>query len=917
MMLFEQRLTKLAIILLTIWTMMELPPSFSGVAQPGGELIRHISIAWKARAPQGRIVVTNGSLVDMKVQSGNGEVRDKDHFNFTREATCRLDLELKQSGIRSGMGSTVVTVQTERDSFTFFLRDVNSRYPIYIPAYAVIVTESTDGRPYEKIVEEVAARGLQTNLQYIEQAPEETFTEAASRTREIKSETWLGLSRDFRLFAVGERLDWIEPRFHAFNVYLPEKKVRYDFLMGRGWGPVDKISRRLEEGHLPILQGTLADDGIVYRLTAFVTLEKSKLSLKTLRGTHFLVGEGYGYTNDVVHPAPQGLRPWPDKFKEMFPSLLQEEMNQPEETVLMMSVEMLNTASVPRYAWFRSPSPAPLAGLKYDTGNGFTINESNQVFVISTLDGKPLPAQEVGLLLKPGEVSRVEVRIPHRPISVDRVLHLAQTNFSEIQEQCRQFWREKLATGAQISLPEERVNEMLRAGLLHLDLITYGLEPSGTLAPSVGVYTPIGSESVPIILFMDSMGWHDVARRSANFFLEKQHDNGFMQNYGDYRIETAGALYALGEHYRYTRDDTWVKQIEPKLLKACDYILEWRRRNKREDLRGKGYGLLDGKVGDPNDTYRSFMFSGYHYLAIKRVSEMLKSVDPSKSDELAREADDFRKDIRTAFFEIFGRSPVMPLADGSWCTTMSPYADYPGALSLYAEGGKWYTHGALNVRDSVVGPLWLVFQEILEPNEFATVELLNFHNELLTERSVSFSQPYYSPHPYVHLMRGEAKPFLKAYYNTVASMADRETYSFFEHFMGGPNKTHEEAWFLMQTRWMLYMERGDTLQLLAGIPRSYLENGKKIELTRVASYFGPVSLQVNSELNQGRIRAKIECKSERRPTRVVLRLAHPEGQKATWVKGGVYDPVTEQVTIEKFDGRAEITLGFDMTRQNH
>ena len=39
------------------------------------------------------------------------------------------------------------------------------------------------------------------------------------------------------------------------------------------------------------------------------------------------------------------------------------------------------------------------------------------------------------------------------------------------------------------------------------------------------------------------------------------------------------------------------------------------------------------------------------------------------------------------------------------------------------------------------------------------------------------------------------------------------------------NKTHEEGWFLMQTRWMLYLEDGDRLRLLPGIPRRWLAAG--------------------------------------------------------------------------------------------
>ena len=122
------------------------------------------------------------------------------------------------------------------------------------------------------------------------------------------------------------------------------------------------------------------------------------------------------------------------------------------------------------------------------------------------------------------------------------------------------------AAAAQIELPEKRITAMIRAGLLHLDLVTYGREPNGTLISTIGIYTAIGSESSPIIQFMDSMGWHDEARRALTYFLDKQHEDGFIQNFGGYMLETGAALWSMGEHYRYTRDDEWVRQIEPKLL---------------------------------------------------------------------------------------------------------------------------------------------------------------------------------------------------------------------------------------------------------------------------------------------------------------------------------------------------------------
>jgi hypothetical protein len=171
---------------------------------------------------------------------------------------------------------------------------------------------------------------------------------------------------------------------------------------------------------------------------------------------------------------------------------------------------------------------------------------------------------------------------------------------------------------------------------------------------------------------MDSMVWHATARRALIYFLEKQHDDGFIQNFGEYMLETGAALWSLGEHYRYTRDDDWVRQIEPKLLKSRDFIRKWRERNLRENLQGKGYGLLDGKTADPQAPYRSFRLNGYHYLGLKRVAEMLARVNHAESQRLNREADAFKKDIRTAFIEVMGRSPVVPFGDGSWCPTAPP-----------------------------------------------------------------------------------------------------------------------------------------------------------------------------------------------------------------------------------------------------
>jgi hypothetical protein len=97
----------------------------------------------------------------------------------------------------------------------------------------------------------------------------------------MKQETWLGLSRDQRLFRIDEHLQWIKPRFHWRESKLPETAdmpIVYEFMFGRGWGLRDDLTRRLEDGVLPILHARIGDEAIVYEVTLFTGLERSPLT---------------------------------------------------------------------------------------------------------------------------------------------------------------------------------------------------------------------------------------------------------------------------------------------------------------------------------------------------------------------------------------------------------------------------------------------------------------------------------------------------------------------------------------------------------------------------------------------------------------------------------------------------------------
>ena len=199
------------------------------------------------------------------------------------------------------------------------------------------------------------------------------------------------------------------------------------------------------------------------------------------------------------------------------------------------------------------------------------------------------------------------------------------------------------------------------------------------------------------------------------------------------------------------------------------------------------------------------------------------------------------------------------------------------------------------------------------PNELYGDFIVNSSVELLFRRNVMFSQPYYSPHPYAHLRRGERNAFLKEYYNNVSSLADRETYTFWEHYYQvSPHKTHEEAWFLMRSRWMLYLEDGDHLAVMPGVPRRWLTHGKSIEVSGMRSYFGRIDLHVQSQVDDGMITISVRLSDVKRslPEGMTVHVPHPTGAKAARVSTGTYEPGTETILIDDFSGELRLEVNW-------
>ena len=158
-------------------------------------------------------------------------------------------------------------------------------------------------------------------------------------------------------------------------------------------------------------------------------------------------------------------------------------------------------------------------------------------------------------------------------------------------------------------------------------------------------------------------------------------------------------------------------------------------------------------------------------------------------------------------------------------------------------------------------------------------------------------------HANIHLEADDPPNFLRSFLNQYAVDIMPGEYTFREHTTGGPpDKIYEESCFLERLRGMLVFETGGSLWLARATPRSWLEEGKRIAVRSAPTHFGRVSYEITSDVDRGRIAARVEMPSRERPSSVLLRLRHPRGAPMVGVSvdgrsSGDFDPKEETVRL--------------------
>jgi hypothetical protein len=129
---------------------------------------------------------------------------------------------------------------------------------------------------------------------------------------------------------------------------------------------------------------------------------------------------------------------------------------------------------------------------------------------------------------------------------------------------------------------------------------------------------------------------------------------------------------------------------------------------------------------------------------------------------------------------------------------------------------------------------------------------------------------------------------------------------------GGPFfKTSDEAASLAFLRQLLMREQDDTLYLASGAPRRWFHPGQKIEFLGAPTYFGQVSLAIESHPEVGYIDATITVPPSFRGKHIELSLRHPQAHRITRVEidgrpSNDMDPSHDRISIPITTGTKKV-----------
>jgi len=485
---------------------------------------------------------------------------------------------------------------------------------------------------------------------------------------------------------------------------------------------------------------------------------------------------------------------------------------------------------------------------------------------------------------------------------------LVNLDYASSREATLKFWADYVARGAQFHVPEKVVNDLFRANLWHAlrlprrhggreEGVKIDLPYSNFAYDQHGTPWPVNQAVYVDYMIYGLRGYHDIAAEELlTIYRNNQEPNGHVGGFANWGVYTPSMIYVVAKNYLLSGDRDAFDRLLPYTLKALDWCLDEIRRSS--ERLGPAAGLIRTPLNDGSGEGIWAFTQAYVYAALEVLGKALEQIGHPRAKECLGAAQSFRQSVERAFGAATMRSPLVQLRDHTWIPYVPCEATKSGRLFE-----QWYP------TDVDTGATHLLRLKALPTGCALADYLLNDHEDNLYLKGWGMAnEPVYNPQATAYLLRDDSKAAIRAFYSYMACAFSHSVLEPVEHrwtwgqYFGPPST--DGAWFELYRYMFIHELDDDTLLLMQATPRRWLEHGRRIEVERAPTYYGEMSLSVESQAASGKLLAQIEMPKRRSPDRLLIRFRHPQGKpmQSVTVNGQNwtdFDAHKEWVVIEK------------------
>ena len=463
-----------------------------------------------------------------------------------------------------------------------------------------------------------------------------------------------------------------------------------------------------------------------------------------------------------------------------------------------------------------------------------------------------------------------------------------KTDFEAGMRRLREYWDKALVKSIQLDIPEQCVEDAFKhqIAMLLLHAIRFGNSPCGTITGGPFFYWDFCyRDAAYLTTAMDFAGLPEVSllhlttcltprskmpktRWTLGQWDDPEHEGLWMTRDGQFDA-MGQTLWATYEHWRLTNDRRWLAANYEAVRRACGWISRSIKQEKKRlgDPNHIAYGLLGEGLMEGAPWHHAVYFNAWAIYGLEVSSEMASALD--KRDDAARFKADaaslraaLRRSIQRSFVrknEFTGYIPSSPECPEDVCSW---------AMSALVRGDK-----VLSPHDPLVDASW------------------KYRESYASKVGGLMDWPYINTDWALgYLDRGEPDRCTQLFY-TFLSLASGtldwgewynvgKTFNEFDPPLVAPEADSEMphtescATFVLLLRSLMLREVDDDLHIAPAAPRKWLAPGEHYGVKNAPSRFGPVSYTISMD-SGGVVRATVELKESRRPTRLLVHLRTP------------------------------------------